>query len=376
MGKHVRRRHDGLPRKDSASVAKESAGLKWDGNPSNSFAEEKALRAPISRRSGGGRVFFYLGVVLLLAAVALLAAVYTFFTGSTDPFSQTGLGNLDRPVNILVMGVDSGIEGFARSDTMMLVSLSPGRKGIDILSIPRDTRVQIPGRAGWYKINAAFAYGGPKLAARTVGNLLGVRVDHYLLMDFEGFARMIDTLGGVTIQVDKPMDYDDNAQNLHIHLKEGRRHLNGKEALGYVRFRGDGLGDISLVDPSHQVFDGRVERQHRFIRAVSEQIFRPGAIAKVPALLSQLGQAVQSDMPKRQMLQYGLFARRMGPAGIRAEVLPGIGQQIDGVSYWVPDLEAVRRLSAQLRSGASAGGAKGADPMKVPGQDTAMLVSN
>lgn len=350
MGKHVKRRNDELPRKDGGSIQKDAVGVAGDGDPANLFPVEKALRAPISPRGSFGRVFFYLGIVLLLAAVALLVAVYTFFAGSTDPFSQTGLGNLDRPVNILVMGADSRMGGSSRSDTMILISLNPNQRAINVLSIPRDTRVQIPGFKGWYKINSAFAYGGPKLAARTVGDLMGLRVDHYVLIDFDGFARMIDTLGGVTITVDKPMHYDDQAQDLHIHLQEGKHLLNGKEALGYVRFRGDGLGDISLVDPARQVFDGRVERQQRFIQAVSRQVMQPGTIVKMPALLLQLDQAVKSDMSRRKMLQYGLFARRMGPAGIQSAVIPGVGEEIGGVSYWVPDLEAVHRISVELRS--------------------------
>ena len=151
-----------------------------------------------------------------------------------------------------------------RTDTIMLVGFNPRTGDAGVLSIPRDTRVEIPGRPGFHRINVAYALGGPRLLMRTVEELLGVDVHHYVTINFSGFERFIDALGGVEVEIQRPMRYDDFAQGLHIDLPAGRQVLNGRQALHYVRYRADGLGDVSLVDPAREVYDGRVRRQLEF----------------------------------------------------------------------------------------------------------------
>src|SRR5690606_33450199 len=129
----------------------------------------------------------------------------------------------------------AGLEGGARTDTMILFSWDKQTGTIGALSIPRDTRVQIPGRRGYDRVNAAHAIGGPELAVRTVEQLTGVDVDYYVRLDFEGFQRIVDTLGGVVIDVERAMHYSDSAQGLYIDLKPGIQLLDGAQALQYVR---------------------------------------------------------------------------------------------------------------------------------------------
>src|SRR5690606_13458695 len=122
-----------------------------------------------------------------------------------------------------------------RTDTIILATIDKAEGSIHAVAIPRDTRVRIPGRSGYDRINAAHAYGGPKLAVRTVEELLGIEIDYYVRIDYEGFETIIDTLGGVVIDVERPMRYVDRAQGLDIDLKPGVQLLNGKQALDYVR---------------------------------------------------------------------------------------------------------------------------------------------
>src|SRR5690606_25777176 len=137
---------------------------------------------------------------------------------------------------------------------------------------------------------------GPELTVRTVENLLDIDIDHYLVLDFASFARFIDLLGGVEVEIDRPMRYDDYAQGLHIDLKPGRQVLTGEQALQYVRFRADGLGDVALVDPVREVYDGRVKRQLEFVRRVAARAMGIEAIPRLPQLVPELIAMVDTDI--------------------------------------------------------------------------------
>ena len=106
----------------------------------------------------------------------------------------------------------------------------------------------IPGR-GYNRINTAYAFGGPELARRTLEMWLGIDIDYYVVVDFAGFEHVVDTLGGVEIDVEKRMRYQDRAQGLYIDLRPGRQVLDGRQALHYIRYRADGLGDVSRSIP-------------------------------------------------------------------------------------------------------------------------------
>lgn len=177
-------------------------------------------------------------------------------------------------INVLVLGSDSRESGgdptdwkygAQRSDVMMLVNISADRKRISAMSIPRDSWVAIPGHDE-AKINAAFSYGGPKLTIQTVENLLGVHVDHFAVVDFEGFKKITDLLGGVSIQT-----------------TQGVQEMNGDEALAFVRER------KSLP---HGDFD-RVRRQQAWIRAIMENVGKKKVLSS-PSTLKQLLDVVVS----------------------------------------------------------------------------------
>jgi LCP family protein required for cell wall assembly len=165
----------------------------------------------------------------------------------TPPF-----GGRER-VRILLIGADQRRGDVGRSDTLLLLSLNPRTHRLALLGLPRDLGVEVPGH-GATKINHAYAYGGPALTRRTVEEFLHLKVDYHAVAFFEGFVAAVDALGGVTVDVPdveghgRGMNYDDHAGNLHIHLKPGTQHLNGRQALGFVRYRKSntpGLGDSS-----------------------------------------------------------------------------------------------------------------------------------
>jgi LCP family protein required for cell wall assembly len=149
-----------------------------------------------------------------------------------------------------------------RADTMMLLHIPRGTGPPTLVSLPRDSYVPIPGR-GWNKLNAAYAFGGPKLLARTVEQVTDVRIDHYMEVGFDGFASVVDAVGGVRICVKEPIR-DPNAA---LRLKAGCQLLDSKQALGYVRTRASARGDLD-----------RVERQREFLSALIDKATSPGVL--------------------------------------------------------------------------------------------------
>jgi LCP family protein required for cell wall assembly len=169
---------------------------------------------------------------------------------------------------------------------MIVVSIEPNTKKALLISILRDTYVKIPGHS-LDRINAAIALGGPTLAMKTVSNLLDIPIQYYVYMDFKGFIGVVDALGGVNIEVEKDMDYED-AEDDHvydIHLKKGLQEMNGKTALQYVRFRHDAMSDFT-----------RSERQRKFLSAISEKMQTTSGILKLPKILAAIDPYIDTNI--------------------------------------------------------------------------------
>lgn len=233
---------------------------------------------------------------------------------------------LDSNINILVLGVDA-TEGAHRTDTLMLVHLDIAKNRVGVISIPRDTRVEVPAH-GITKINHAFAYGGVDLSTKTVSGFLQLPINYYVLINLDGVINVIDQLGGVTIDVDKRMYYVDKAGDLFIDLKPGKQILSGKQAMGYVRFRHDATGDI-----------GRIQRQQNFMKAVADKIIQTGNFFKAPQMFAQVTNNFKTNLSTKQLLLFGIKMRKAYLANkISIETVPGAAVMIGGVSYWRPDL--------------------------------------
>jgi LCP family protein required for cell wall assembly len=219
----------------------------------------------------------------------------------------------------------------------MLVSIDPTTKSTNILSIPRDTAVQIPTQKGTEKIAHAHFYGGPQLVMRTVSELLGVPIHYYVEADYKGFEQIVDILDGVDLYVEQNMNYDDPYANLAIHLRQGYQHLDGDKAGQYVRFRHDELGDI-----------GRVQRQQKFVQAVAEKLLQPAAVLKIPSLAGAVKQNVRTDMTAVQMLRVANALKSLNRENVRTAMLPGNFGEKENVSYWIMDKEETKRLVQKM----------------------------
>ncbi|NLL18808.1 MAG: LCP family protein, partial [Clostridia bacterium] len=289
-----------------------------------------------------------------LALVAALVVVFVAFAFAGFKLANHWLGNSpivaeqggeetgdetapianDNRMNILLLGTDQRANEPARADTVILAFLDLDSHDLKLLSIPRDTYVQIPGR-GREKLAHANAYGGPKLTVETVEALLDVEIHRYVEINFEGFKEMIDTLGGIEMEVEKRMYYPEEDIDLH----PGKQRLNGYDALAYVRFRNDALGDI-----------GRINRQQKFLKELAEETLQFGTILKLPELIREANQSIETNFSATEMLSLAKAARAFDTGNIEATTLPGTSQYINQVSYWIPTTQDMEEIIKQYTS--------------------------
>ncbi len=241
-------------------------------------------------------------------------------------------------LNMLVIGRDYDysdkdqiLDTRGRSDMLMVARLDFARHDVSLLSIPRDTRARIAGH-GTTKINAAYKYGGPALTARTVQENFGIPGEKFVALDFQGFEKAIDLLGGVDLYVDRKMDYDDNWGHLHIHLKLGPQHLNGQQAMGFVRFR---HSDSDLV---------RVQRQQALLAALKAKMRRPQTLAKLPDLLDMLDSHLESDLSTDQKLALAGFVHETPREQIVMTTLPSRPAGASVVTDWAQASPVIQRM--------------------------------
>jgi LCP family protein required for cell wall assembly len=204
----------------------------------------------------------------------------------TPPWQVFGTDKL----TFILLGYDSVDEFAHRSDTLMVGSIDFYAKEVRVLSIPRDTLIHIP-RYSFMKVNSAYALGGDDLVRRTVEEFTGVQIDYVITLNYQGFVEIVDALGGVDINVDRAMNYDDRRGNVHIHIESGEHHFDGQTALEYARFRHDARGDL-----------GRIERQQNLIRALFDQKLNLEHLSSVDniagAVLKSVGISIDEDSPR------------------------------------------------------------------------------
>ncbi|MBD1863139.1 LCP family protein [Trichocoleus sp. FACHB-46] len=308
------------------------------------------VTAPLSQRTTlAKRLFWSFAFVLtttVSASIGASVALLTPLAPSSSPEEQNvSLNNLwqkglqykvSRPVNILVMGVDRvpGVTGNSsevfdgRSDTMLLLHVDPKAQSVSMLSIPRDTQVEIPG-IGITKVNQANASGGPALTARVVSRTLNdVPIDRYVRVSTDAFREIVDLLGGVDVFVPTPMAYVDQTQKLKIDLAQGWQTLNGEQAEGFARFRNDAYGDI-----------GRVQRQQALIKALRDRLTSPSVLPRLPKAIRIMRKYIDTNLSLEEMLSLIGFGLNLERDQLKMVMLPGRFSQADEyiASYWLMD---------------------------------------
>jgi polyisoprenyl-teichoic acid--peptidoglycan teichoic acid transferase len=334
------------------------------------------------QRRGGGPFAAVLGAAALLAFIAgsfIFANLFLFPPASAEPSDpeRSGLGRFigmpirpnlpgsggeDRKaeaagknrVNFLLLGIDQRDDergAPTRSDSIMVVSVDTANKRAAMISFPRDMWVEIPGFAD-NRINVAnflgdatnYPGGGPALAKKTIEHNFGLRIDYYARIDFRGFERIVDTLGGIEVDVERAIRDDEYPTEdygiMSIYIPAGRQHMDGKVALQYARSR-------------HSENDfGRAQRQQKLLLAIRDRAMNLDVIPKLPSLMGTLFDMVQTDIPATEFLRFATLARDIGNNNIANLVIdtklvtPFTGQ--GGADLLMPDRPAIKRAIASL----------------------------
>ena len=283
-------------------------------------------------------IYFFVSLIVASGAFGLYDDVAVSAGGLDQKPNQKSLAALPEPfagverMHLVLIGADDRPGEPGRSDTLMVVWLNPEKKRAAIMSIPRDTRVDIPNH-GSTKINHAYAYGGAELTTMTVERLLGVTTDGYVKVNFEGFVKAVDVLGGVDVVVPdiegegRGMNYDDNWGNLHVHLKPGPQHLDGYQVMGFCRYRKSNYHNLGDGD------GGRAKRQQQFLRAIVQQKLK---VSNLPALLSAgktIMGCLDTNLSWRQCVDLMRLLKSTDTADIKTVTVPVVDASSGGVYY-------------------------------------------
>lgn len=272
-------------------------------------------------------------ILVIVALVAIgLAFGFTIFFKFRQPISETVFIHLaqrdvaaafhKRRLNFVILGVQ---EEENLSDTVMLAHADLDRRTVTLISIPRDAWVEIPGH-GHEKINAAYAYGGAKMSAQVVGRLTGAHIDATIAIDPVGAKQLVDAMGGLNIDVEHEMNYDDNYGNLHIHLKKGHQYLTGGQVLGYIRYRGDIEGDW-----------GRMRRQQQVLHEISREMGLPQNWSKIPKLIQLARKDIKTPLNDAQLQALVELYRGVPQDNVRTLTLPGRPDWVGDASVVIAD---------------------------------------
>ena len=249
--------------------------------------------------------------------------------------------NDKNEIVFLMMGVDSKdvkqSKG-TRTDTMMLMKVNFDNGHIDLLSIPRDTRVLVKGRED--KINHAHAYGGTALTMDTVRDFLGIDLDYYVKVDYRAVKSVVDAIGGVDIDVPQRMKYDDPTADppLHIDLYPGLQTLDGQKSHDFLRFRsGYREGDL-----------GRIKAQQYFLEELIKQTLQPKNIMKLPKLVETYFDYVETNIPMSMVLKGVGVASSIDTNNINMQTISGENERIGGLAYLIYDRESTEQVVREL----------------------------
>ncbi|OFW53864.1 MAG: hypothetical protein A2163_02275 [Actinobacteria bacterium RBG_13_35_12] len=332
--------------------------MKFERMKENKSKIEKKVKKSISRR-GFRKLSLYIRIIIIVISSIIFiggvgAGVFFFYINSANrtinSITTTEIESIlapiespQEPVTILILGRDTrNTENDAgRADIIMLIYLNPKENTGSLLSIPRDTLVEIPGY-GEDKINAAYAYGGEELMIKTISSFLGAEINHYVTLDFEGFVDLIDALGGVDITIDRPIVDPKSGAN----FSAGNHHLTGEQALSYTRSRSTELGDI-----------GRIQRQQQLFKELLKQKLNVKYLSSAPYYFNILIENTRTDLDILTILKYSKAVLSFNSENFETAIIPSHPDWInDGtISVQIPDTSEAKAMWQRILNGEPAG---------------------
>ena len=307
--------------------------------------QKPAPKKPKKKKKSAGKV---------IAAIVVMLILFIVIAMGTNLFDDNDiLAPLeDGKINILLLGVDE--EGL-RTDAIMVASYNVNEGAVNLLSVPRDTKIYLTNKKATKKINSVHALSseergkilGVQATAEAVTQLTGIPINYYVEFSFLSIDHLFDSLGTVLYDVPdiegkgRGMNYDDPYQNLHIHLKPGMQELTGEQVQQFLRYRKSNyrVGTGSDSD--------RVKRQHEFIKAVVDQKMNIALITKIPGIYSQLSKEIRTNISSGDVAKYIRYLNKISSENVKSFSLPGEDKMIGGASYFVCDMEAAKLLLSE-----------------------------
>ncbi|MGM8213608.1 LCP family protein [Virgibacillus sp. W0430] len=292
-------------------------------------------------------------IILFLSLLGFGAYLaYQTYQAASDSYDDLGRDKSDLrddqvaiskdPISILLMGVEDYSSGgeHGRSDTLMVATFNPDDERLKLLSIPRDTKVEIVGKGREEKINHAYAYGGKKMTIDTVENFLDIPIDYYASVNFDAFKNIIDTLGGVKVEVPfNFVQYSDDEPPIRYKFLKGEMELNGSQALAFARMRSkDPRGDI-----------GRNDRQQEVIRGIIDKTTSFGTISKIDDLAKVIGQDTETNMKISEGISFFKSYSNFNVSSIDKLTLETYPETINGLSYQIAKDDSLEEVIATLK---------------------------
>ena len=310
--------------------------------------EERRLR----KKKRNKRRLYTILILLLLALGGVIIYIYQSMQVASESYND-----LDRekselreeavalgkdPSSILVMGIENYEDpnSRGRTDTMMVLTFNPDDNTVKMLSLPRDTRVDIIGRGTKDKINHAHAFGGTEMAIETVENFLDIPIDYYAKVDFDAFVNLVDLLGGITVDV--PFDFEQTTMPPDVRnvvFTEGQQTLDGEEALAFVRMRkADPRGDI-----------GRTQRQQEALRSLVDEAVKLRNVTKIDDAAEVVAENVETNVKISDGLSVFMGLRGFSSDNLESLSYDTNPQIIEGTSYEIPVEESVNDAIKELK---------------------------
>ena len=303
------------------------------------------------------RYFQVLGISLAVIIAVAAVCMGIDFSGLNNEEAVDNTSTVeaaDGKINVLLMGVD--VDGL-RTDAIMLASFDTETKEVNMLSIPRDTKMYIGNR--YQKINAAHAFvdesgeiGGATATCEAVTRITGIPINYYVDFSFDAVAHVIDELGPIEFTIPDlygdgvGMVYDDPVQSLHINLPPGDYQLNGQQAVWLMRYR------HGNVNPSTGVFKGyvngdsdRVEMQQKFLKAVVDQKVNASLILKIPSIFKDISSEIKTNFTVSEVIKYSKYLADFSSVNIHSYSLPGeYSSDSANGDVWIPNMDEIRTM--------------------------------
>lgn len=289
---------------------------------------------------------FFRGFFLTLLIVFIGGVALHFYTTMGDDSEAknwiSDLQNSNEKFQVLLIGVDSLDSKKAkntRSDVMMVLDIDGEKKTASLISLPRDSRVKIEDH-GKTKLNHAYAYGKADLALETVNENFDLDIPYYIVVDYAFVKDVVNIVDGIDVDVPMDMDYEDPSADppLSIHLKKGYQHLNGDQAMQFLRFR-KGYKNADL---------DRVKAQQAFMAAFVDKVKSSKGILHAPSLLVSYMDNTTSNMPLSKVSRMGLTMLSVGQENLETATIPGTADMIGGLSYYIVDFDGADQLFRKM----------------------------